>query len=158
MSALADRRTYPFYPRFVYSEKETSVSFFSLTRKLLLYSRKILPTDIGHSTNDRYNVNSIIHTNGRIPRRRTNWQTLTDGGSVKCSKWPLLTGGPVLGRHVRHFPQKPRYFHSICPLRPARIGSLRTHTSSALIAIEEISLCLLYCGRSNDYSSSRVLN
>jgi len=84
----------------------------------------------------------LIHANKRIPRWRTNWQTLTDGmyGSVK---WCIVSEVAFVDRRTctwptRHFPQKPYYFHSICPLvrTPARIGS-RARAHETFITHEE---------------------
>lgn len=86
----------------------------------------------------------LIHANERIPRWRTNWQTLTNGmyGSVK---WRIVSEVAFVDRRTctwatRHFPQKPYYFHSICPLvrTPARIGSrARAHTRTFITHEEE---------------------
>lgn len=61
-------------------------------------------------------------------------------GSVK---WPLLTGGPVLGRHVRYFPQKPRYFHSICSYELRR-GSDRSARTRARLLLSEKFLSVYF--------------
>lgn len=55
-----------------------------------VYFEKIL--SIWRSTIDWHSGDSAIHTNGRIPRRRTNWQTLTTG-MYSSVKWYSVRSG-----------------------------------------------------------------
>lgn len=139
MSALVGRCTYPFYLLRI-SFINVGQEYSSFRNANCTNSRKILSIakyELLGTLSD-----SVIHANGRIPRCRTNWQTLTHGmyGSVK---WCIASEVAFVDRRTcawatRHFPQKPYYFHSICPLvrTPARIGSLRTRMRT-FIAHEE---------------------
>lgn len=139
MSVLAGRCTYPF------CHLRLSFIYIRGTRGILLsvynanctYSGKILSTGVAKYELLATHSDSVIHANGRVPRQRTNWQTLTDGmyGNVK---WCIVSEVAFVDRRTRatrHFPQKPYYFHSIYPLvrTPARIRSFRARTRGRLL-------------------------
>jgi len=166
MSALVGWCTYSFYHlrvSFIYVGQERYSSFHNFHNANCTYSGKnVLSTGVAKYELLGTASDSVIHANGRIPLRRTNWQTLTDGmygnGEVVYSVRSGLCWQADLCLGDTAFPTKALLLPLNLPTR-ANSGTDRSRAHEDVYCTrEEISLCQFYWGRSNDYGSSWVLN